>query len=411
MTQESRLVITIDSKNAERNARNLGNELDSIEKKGDFASKSMDSLSVATRALAGHMAGLVTVGAAISKMDEYTGLQNRLKLVTKNQVELNKATEDTFRIAQKTYATWNSVLQVYQRFSDNAKTLNINMDETARLTETVSKAVAISGASAQAADAALVQFGQALASGTLRGEELNSVMEQTPALAKAIAQGMGITVGQLRSVAAEGKITSKEIVKALKNVQDDVDALFAKTDITIGQSLTLLNNEITKFVGESGKGSGAAHVLADSIQLLASNLKLISDGALVLGIGLVTKAIATKTVAVYADVAATAANVKASKEKVIADAAEAAAAVKTAQAQIANSQATLQVLAAEKALEVERLKAQMNAVGRTQSITRMAELKKIEAQVTRELAAAETALAAAQTKANATKVTALTTLG
>ncbi|MDW2766238.1 hypothetical protein R5K46_20450, partial [Acinetobacter baumannii] len=91
------------------------------------------------------------------------------------------------------------------------------------------------------------------------------------------------------------------------------------------------------------------------------------------------------------------------------DVAEAAATVKTAQAQIANSQATLQVLAAEKALEVERLKAQMNAVGRTQSITRMAELKKVEAQVTRELAAAETALAAAQTKANATKVTALTT--
>ncbi|MFX7695725.1 tape measure protein [Acinetobacter baumannii] len=411
MAQESRLVIVIDAKNAERNARNLGNELDSIERKGDFATKSMDGLSVATRQLAGYMAGLVTVSAAISKMDTYTGLQNRLKLVTNNQIELNKATEDTFRIAQKTYSAWDSVLQVYQRFSDNAKTLNLNMDETARLTETVSKAVAISGASAEAADAALVQFGQALASGTLRGEELNSVMEQTPALAKAIAQGMGITVGQLRSVAAEGKITSKEIVKALKNVQDDVDALFAKTDITIGQSLTLLNNEITKFVGESGKGSGAAHVLADSIQLLASNLKLISDGALVLGIGLVTKAIATKTVAVYADVAATAANVKASKEKVIADAAEAAAAVKTAQAQIANSQATLQVLAAEKALEVERLKAQMNAVGRTQSITRMAELKKIEAQVTRELAAAETALAAAQTKANATKVTALTTLG
>lgn len=411
MAQESRLVIVIDAKNAERNARNLGNELDSIERKGDFATKSMDGLSVATRQLAGYMAGLVTVSAAISKMDAYTGLQNRLKLVTNNQTELNKATEDTFRIAQKTYSAWDSVLQVYQRFSDNAKTLNLTMDDTARLTETVSKAVAISGASAQAADAALVQFGQALASGTLRGEELNSVMEQTPALAKAIAQGMGITVGELRTVAAEGKITSQEIVKALKNVQNDVDALFAKTDITIGQSLTLLNNEITKFVGESGKGSGAAHVLADSIQLLASNLKLISDGALVLGIGLVTKAIATKTVAVYADVAATAANVKASKEKVIADAAEAAAAVKTAQAQIANSQATLQVLAAEKALEVERLKAQMNAVGRTQSITRMAELKKIEAQVTRELAAAETALAAAQTKANATKVTALTTLG
>ncbi|MDX7933823.1 tape measure protein [Acinetobacter baumannii] len=306
MAQESRLVIVIDSQNAERNARNLGNELVSIERKGEFASKSMDSLSVATRALAGHMAGLVTVGAAISKMDTYTGLQNRLKLVTNNQFELNKATEDTFRIAQKTYSAWDSVLQVYQRFSDNAKTLNLTMDDTARLTETVSKAVAISGASAEAADAALVQFGQALASGTLRGEELNSVMEQTPALAKAIAKGMGITVGELRSVAAEGKITSQEIVKALRNVESDVDALFAKTDITIGQSLTLLNNEITKFVGEAGKGSGAAQTLAEGIQILGNNLNLIINGAIVAGVGLITKAIATKTIAIQASIVASA---------------------------------------------------------------------------------------------------------
>ncbi|EXE24973.1 tape measure domain protein [Acinetobacter baumannii 1525283] len=306
MAQEARLVIVIDSERAKRTAQDLSVELDSITKKGDFASKSMDRMSVATRALAGYMAGLVTVSSAISKMDTYTGLQNRLKLVTNNQVELNKATEDTFRIAQKTYSAWDSVLQVYQRFSDNAKTLNLTMDDTARLTETVSKAVAISGASAEAADAALVQFGQALASGTLRGEELNSVMEQTPALAKAIAQGMGITVGELRSVAAEGKITSQEIVKALRNVQDEVDALFAKTDITIGQSLTLLNNEITKFVGEAGKGSGAAQALSGSIQLLANNLNLIADSAFAIGIGLMTKAVLTKTVAVQASIAASA---------------------------------------------------------------------------------------------------------
>ncbi|MGF0459071.1 tape measure protein [Acinetobacter baumannii] len=340
MAQESRLVIVIDSQNAERNARNLGNELVSIERKGEFASKSMDSLSVATRALAGHMAGLVTVGAAISKMDTYTGLQNRLKLVTNNQAELNKATEDTFQIAQKTYSAWDSVLQVYQRFSDNAKTLNLTMDDTARLTETVSKAVAISGASAEAADAALVQFGQALASGTLRGEELNSVMEQTPALAKAIAQGMGITVGELRSVAAEGKITSQEIVKALKNVQNDVDALFAKTDITIGQSLTLLNNEITKFVGEAGKGSGAAQVLAGSVQTLASNLDLIADGALVVGIGYITRAILMKSAAIKEGMASTLANRQASVLNAQAEYAEATAALNAAKAHLANVRAT-----------------------------------------------------------------------
>ncbi|HGL4554224.1 TPA: tape measure protein [Acinetobacter baumannii] len=340
MAQESRLVIVIDSQNAERNARNLGNELVSIERKGEFASKSMDSLSVATRALAGHMAGLLTVGSAISKMDTYTGLQNRLKLVTNNQAELNKATEDTFHIAQKTYSAWDSVLQVYQRFSDNAKTLNLTMDDTARLTETVSKAVAISGASAEAADAALVQFGQALASGTLRGEELNSVMEQTPALAKAIAKGMGITVGELRSVAAEGKITSQEIVKALRNVESDVDALFAKTDITIGQSLTLLNNEITKFVGEAGKGSGAAQVLAGSVQTLASNLDLIADGALVVGIGYITRAILMKSAAIKEGMASTLASRQASVLNAQAEYAEATAALNAAKAHLANVRAT-----------------------------------------------------------------------
>ncbi|HCQ9970185.1 tape measure protein [Acinetobacter baumannii] len=408
MAQESRLVIVIDSQNAERNARNLGNELDSIERKGDFATKSMDALSVATRQLAGYMAGLVTVSAAISKMDTYTGLQNRLKLVTSSQVELNKATEDTFRIAQKTYSAWDSVLQVYQRFSDNAKTLNLTMDDTARLTETVSKAVAISGASAEAADAALVQFGQALASGTLRGEELNSVMEQTPALAKAIAKGMGITVGELRSVAAEGKITSQEIVKALRNVQDEVDALFAKTDITIGQSLTLLNNEITKFVGEAGKGSGAAQALSGSIQLLANNLNLIADSAFAIGIGLMTKAVLTKTVAVQASIAASTkqvfatiaernANIAAAKAEVESALAEA----QSTQVTLTNIKATHAQIMAEIELEKVRLKAQITEQGRTATITRMAQLGRLQAQVALEVAAAETAQSASSARLSA----------
>lgn len=304
MAQESVLRIAIDSRNAERNARALANELDSIEKKGDFASKSMDSMSVATRQLAGYMAGVVTVGAAISKMDAYTGMQNRLKLVTESQEQLNLAMSDTFVIAQKSYQSWDSVIQVYQRFSDNAKTLNIDMAKTAELTETVSKAVAISGASTQAEEAALTQFGQALASGVLRGEELNSILEQTPALAKAIAQGMGITVGQLRSVAAEGKITGEVLVDALTKSKKSVDELFAKTDVTIGQSLQLLSNEVTKFTGEAGKASGVATTLASSIQILANNLDAIAGIAVVGGVALLTKTIVAQTVAVHGSITA-----------------------------------------------------------------------------------------------------------
>ncbi|MEE8097747.1 tape measure protein [Acinetobacter baumannii] len=404
MAQESRLVIVIDAKNAERNARNLGNELDSIERKGDFATKSMDGLSVATRQLAGYMAGLVTVSAAISKMDAYTGLQNRLKLVTNNQTELNKATEDTFRIAQKTYSAWDSVLQVYQRFSDNAKTLNLTMDDTARLTETVSKAVAISGASAQAADAALVQFGQALASGTLRGEELNSVMEQTPALAKAIAQGMGITVGQLRTVAAEGKITSQEIVKALNNVQKDVDAMYAKTDITVSQSLTLLSNEITKFVGESGKGSGAAQVLSGSIQTLSGNLDTLTTAMMLGGaywIGTYIPAIYASGVAVAAKTKELAAQTLVQYAAIQAERSAAAQELENLQAKMATIQATRTLVVEELKLELRRMKSQISTQGAINSELRMGVLRQQQAKINAELAATETALATAQARSAA----------
>ncbi|MDV2096163.1 tape measure protein, partial [Acinetobacter baumannii] len=247
-----------------------------------------------------------------------------------------------------------------------------------------------------------------LASGTLRGEELNSVMEQTPALAKAIAKGMGITVGELRSVAAEGKITSQEIVKALKNVQDEVDALFAKTDITIGQSLTLLNNEITKFVGEAGKGSGAAQALSGSIQLLANNLNLIADSAFAIGIGLMTKAVLTKTVAVQASIAASTkqvfatiaernANIAAAKAEVESALAEA----QSTQVTLTNIKATHAQIMAEIELEKVRLKAQITEQGRTATITRMAQLGRLQAQVALEVAAAETAQSAASSRLSA----------
>ncbi|EOG9566493.1 tape measure protein, partial [Acinetobacter baumannii] len=158
--------------------------------------------------------------------------------------------------------------------------------------------------------------------------------------AKAIAQGMGITVGELRSVAAEGKITSQEIVKALKNVQNDVDALFAKTDITIGQSLTLLNNEITKFVGEAGQGSGAAQALSGSIQVLAENLESISYVAILGGTALLTKAIATQVSALNTKLGSLVANNAATQLQKQKSIESAKAALAEAEAHLANVRAT-----------------------------------------------------------------------
>lgn len=304
MAQESVLRIVIDSRNAERNARNIANELQSIERNGNYATRSMDSMSVATRSLVGYMGGLVTIGAAVNKMDAWTGLQNRLKLVTDSQAELTTAMNDTFAIAQKTASSWDSAAMVYQRFADNADRLGISMKQTAVLTETVSKAISISGGSAASAEAALMQFGQALASGVLRGEEFNSIAEQAPGLLKAIAFGLDTNVGSLRAMAADGKITGDVLVESLSKAQPYIDDLFNKTDFTISQSFTRLSNEVTKFVGEAGAGSGAAAGLSDAISGLANNLGTIANIAVVGGVAFLTKAILSQTVAVYGSITA-----------------------------------------------------------------------------------------------------------
>lgn len=429
--QKSRLVIEIDSRNAERNARAISNELQSIEQNGNYATRSMDSMSVATRNLAGYMMGLVTVGTAISKMDTYTGLNNKLKLVTNSQTELNKALSDTFRIAQNTAQAWDSISQIYQRFSDNAKRLNITQAQTATLTDTVAKAISISGGSAASAEAALIQFSQALASNVLRGEELNSVMEQAPGLAKAIAQGMGITVGQLRSVAAEGKITGDVLVTALTKAKGSVDDLFSKTDFTISQSFTQLSNEVTKFVGEAGKGSGAATALSNSIRGLSENLELIANGALVIAVGFVTKAVTAKTIATYNSIVAITANIEANKvaaaqslrsalaEKIAAEAeiTRARDAVISAEMQVQADrkviasevqriQASLARVEAEKSAEIQSMRSQYTDTGRMKSSTRMAELQQIQATMTAELIALERQLAATTVASSVQCVTA-----
>lgn len=410
MAEESRLVIAIDARNAEKTATALNKELQNLTTYGNKADKQIGVLGTSVRSLAGYMAGLVTVSTAVAKMDAYSNLQNRLRLVTTSQQELNKATEDTYKIALKTYQSWDSVVQVYQRFSDNAKTLNIDMAKTAQLTETVSKAVAISGASTQAAEASLTQFGQALASGVLRGEELNSVMEQTPALAKAIAQGMGITVGQLRSVAAEGKITSDVLVKALGNAAADVDNKFSKMQMTIGQSLTNLDTQVTKFAENT---TGAASTIANSISLIANNLEIITGGAMVVGIGYLTTAIVTKTTAITADVTALLAQRAATIAQTAEDLKMAQASVASTAAEVAGTEAKIASLTATRALlieeakaELQRKKTQISTQGAINSELRLGLIRNQMKATTAEIAVAETALSTARAKSAAAQTAA-----
>lgn len=153
----------------------------------------------------------------VNVADGYTEISNKMNLVSSSSTESAARLQTVFDISLKTNQSVQATSDVYQRFAQNAQALGISQAQVANLTETVSKAVAVSGASVASAQAALMQFGQSLASGVFRGQEFNSVMEQTPALAQAIAHGLGVTTGELRSMAkaADGQTSQYQEVKKL----------------------------------------------------------------------------------------------------------------------------------------------------------------------------------------------------
>lgn len=209
--------------------------------------------------------------------DGYTEIQNKLRLVESASISSSRGLNNVFDIALKTNQSINATSGVYQRFAQNAETLKISQAQIASLTETVSKAVAVSGASAGAADAALTQFGQALGSGILRGDEFNSVMEQTPALAKAIATGLGVTTGELRNMAKEGKLTMDVLVPALERAKESVDDQFNTRILTISAAFENLNTSAVKWIGELDKSTGASEAFAKAINEIANHLTVVAS--------------------------------------------------------------------------------------------------------------------------------------
>lgn len=205
--------------------------------------------------------------------DSYTELQNRMRLVTDSQNEMVSATNTVFDISLRTNQAVSATSEVYQRFAKNADTLKISQKQVAELTETVSKAVAMSGASSASAEAALMQFGQAMASGELRGAELNSVMEQTPALARAIADGLGVSVGALKDMGKNGELHISKVIEALQKVKSSVDSDFEKRVKTLSMSFTNLETSMIQFVGQVDTTYGVTQKLAEGVEFVADNLE------------------------------------------------------------------------------------------------------------------------------------------
>lgn len=375
----------------------------------------------AIKGMAAAALGAFSLSQLSGYADGYIGLQNRLKLVTNSQKELTQATEDTYRISQVTASSWDSTAQVYQRFAQNAKSLGINLKQAASLTETVSKAIAISGGSATSAEAALIQFGQALSSGVLRGEEFASIGEQAGGLRDAIAKGLNLSIKELREWADNGKLTTDVVVKALENAKVSVDDLFGKTDFTGAQGWQLIQDAAMKTVGEFSKATGASKAMFESLKLLSENMGAVTNtlmigGAYMAGtyiptiyksvvaaktkISTLLEEIQTENAAIVqtqrkaqAEYNASQAELTRARDAVVAAEMQVNANRAVIGSEIQRIQATIAATNAEKAQEIQNHKSQITDIGRSQSVTRMAQLQQVLAAQTAELTALEGKLA------------------
>lgn len=179
--------------------------------------------------------------------DSAINLQNRLSTVTSSAEEAAGLMDRLYDVAQRTRSGFAETAEVFVRTSGAVKEMGLSQAEVLSFTETLSKAVKQSGASAVEANNAMIQLSQGLASGALRGDELRSVLEQLPTVADVIAEHLGVTRGELRKLGSEGKITSRDVVTAFQNASGKIDASFGKTIPTIGDLFTQLKNTLTRF--------------------------------------------------------------------------------------------------------------------------------------------------------------------
>ncbi len=274
----------------------------------DAARRGADEVAAGFRRVATEAVGLtsalVAVKAAIGKADEWTNLNNRLRLVTQGQAQFAAAQADVIRIAGAARQPLGATAELYQRIAMNQEALGLSGRDLARVVETISKTMVISGTSAAGADAALVQLGQAFASGTLRGEELNSVLEQAPALAQAIAKGLNVPIGKLRELGAAGKLSSQQVINALQSQAGAVDEAFGKMDSTVGQAMTLFNNNLQVMIGRADEATGASKALAAGIGALGSNLEMVAVAGAAVASGPLLKALLARVAAANAGMAA-----------------------------------------------------------------------------------------------------------
>lgn len=239
--------------------------------------------------LGGTLAAAFGVREIVAYADAWQNATNQLKTVQKEGEILAHTQEKLMRVSNNTRSGFEATAGLYTRLTRSTESLNLSQQETIDLTETINKSFAVSGATAQEATNAITQLSQGLAAGALRGDEFNSVSEQSPILMQAIADSLNMTKGELRSFAAEGGITAEIVVKALQEASGEIDATFSNMSATFGQNLTVAKNNMLSFIGDNELLQDSISVSGDGLVLLSESIDDLGFAAVLAGTAITAK--------------------------------------------------------------------------------------------------------------------------
>ncbi|EJD6508461.1 tape measure protein [Providencia rettgeri] len=245
----------------------------------DGTNRAMSSLSKVAVALTSYLSVQAVAGYA----DAWTVLNNKLSNSVREGESLINVTERIFNISQETRSSLDATATLYARLERGTRQYNTSAEDLARLTTIINQGFIVSGATAQEAENAIIQLSQGIASGVLRGEEFNSVAEQGSRLMVALADSLGVGIGELRKMAAEGKLTTDVVVNGLLSQGNSIGKEFANTTATMSQSIQAAGNNLTKFFGESTTVQAGVKVFNSAIITLSENIDVISTAVTALG--------------------------------------------------------------------------------------------------------------------------------
>lgn len=263
-------------KQVEQTTKKVKTGLERVCDSADKAGGKVDGLLSKLSGLAMFAGVSLTLGSIVKTIDEWKVIEGQVNNVTKSQQESKAVQKEIYNIASRTRQQYSSTAELYTSVARNAQELKKSSKDILLFTEDVSNAMLLGGGSAASQEAALVQLGQALGSGTLRGDELNSILEQAPRLAKAIADGMGTTIGQLRQMGSEGKLTAQDVFNAIRGQSDRLKMELGKMPWTIGQASNKMQNAIGKFFKEFEDKTGIIDSMAKSIAKFADYVEKIN---------------------------------------------------------------------------------------------------------------------------------------